>query len=90
MEKKIGVIGYIGAGKSASLALKIASHDFLSNVTICESEPKEIKIMNDLKNELAGAMVMSYAGRWNNYDKPKGDNKQPKKIKRKRNKKTHR
>lgn len=66
------------------------SHAHISNVTICDTEPEEIKRMNDMQNELAAAMLLSATSKVTKYGQPQGDNKKPKKKKRKRNKKTHR
>ncbi len=88
MSKKIVVVGAGNTGKT--VAEQMAKHDFIHDVTICDTKPKEIKQMEDLQNELAGAMLASYASKWKDYGKPKGGNKQPKKKKRKKNKKTHR
>lgn len=87
-DKKIAIIGAGSTGRS--IAREIASHASLSNVIICDTEPEEIKRMNDMQNKLAAAMLLSATSRITRYGQTQGDNKKPKKKKRKRNKKTHR
>jgi len=84
MSKKVIVVGDGNTG--TTLAKQIAKHDFIHDVTICETKPKYLKDMEDLQTQLAGAMLSTYAGKW----KEKGGNKTPKKKKRKKKgKKTH-
>ena len=85
MSKKVIVVGDGNTG--ITVAEQIAKHDFIHDVTICETKPKYLREMEDLQTELAGAMLSTYAGKW----KEKGSDKTPKKKKRKKKgKKTHR
>ena len=86
MSKKV-VVRTVGTGNAGKpVAEQIAKHDFIPDVIICDTKPKEIIQTVDLQNKLSGTMLASYA----DYEKPKGSNKQAKKKKRKKNKKTHR
>lgn len=86
MSKKIIVVGSGGTGRT-TLSEQVAKHDFIHDVTICETKPKYLRETEDLQTQLAGAMLSTYAGKW----KEKGSDKTPKKKKRKKKgKKTHR
>lgn len=86
-EKKIVIVGSGDTGDQ--VAEQIAAHDDLPIVSISDTEPEEIKRMNDMQNELAVAMITSYATKLN-YGKPRGKKNTSKKKKRGKGKKTHR